>query len=145
MQLFTRRSQVLQQFYFTIKVNEESFVLGLHEHLFQKTAARAALRVEDVGLTATGVDEQTQREREIRVLRKVANTLWAAVFLKCEIVLREIADDLAMFVAHGDGQRNYFDVDRDSGSDVLSTHRRADSGKSGQRADQRIGNPLPQG
>src|SRR4030081_3202771 len=86
LQLFTGWSQVLQQFYFTIKVNEEGFVLFLHEHLIEKTAARVALRVEDVGLTAAGVDEQTQRERKIRFLRKKTEGLRAGIFPKCEIV-----------------------------------------------------------
>ncbi len=55
-----------------------------------------------------------------------------------------------MLVANGDRQRDYFDVDGDGGSGILSLHRPADSGKSDQcgdrRADdQRIGNRLPQG
>src|SRR5713226_10334826 len=72
LQLFTGRSQILQQFYFTIEVNEECFVLFLHKHLIEKTAARVSLRVEDVGLTTAGVDEQSQRERKIRFRRKIA-------------------------------------------------------------------------
>src|SRR5260370_35230949 len=95
--------------------NEEGFGPFLHEHLIEKTAARVPLRVEDVGLTSAGVDEQTQREREIRFLGKIADTVRAAVFLKREIVFGEVADDLAMFVPNGDGQRDCFNVDANSG------------------------------
>src|SRR4029077_5581884 len=139
LQLFTGRSQILQQLHFTVKVNEESLVLGLDEHLIEKTAARIPLRVEDIGLTAAGVNQQTQRERKIRFLRKIADSLRAAVFLKREIVFSEVADDLAMFVANGDGQRDYFDVDGDGGSALLSPHRRANSRNGDQRRDQRVG------
>src|ERR1700686_590093 len=145
LQLFTGRSQILQQLHFTVKVNEEGFVLFLDKHLIEKTAARVSLRVEDVGLAAAGVDKQTQREWEIRFLRKIADSLRTAVFLKREIVFGEVADNLAMFVANGDGQRDYFDVDGDGGSGLLSPDRRADSRKSDQCGDQRTGNRHPQG
>ena len=99
-----------------IEVDEEGLVLGLHEHLVEKTAARVALGIEDAGLTAAGVDQQAEREREIRLLRKILDGLRAAVFLKREIVFGEVADDLAMVVAYGYGQRDYFDIDRECGS-----------------------------
>ena len=153
------RSQVLQQFHFPIEVNKEGFVLGLHEHLIEKTAARVALRVEHLVLTATGIDEQTKGEREICLLRKIFDGLRAAIFLQREIVFSEVADDLAMFVANRDGQRDHFDVNGDGGCGFLSLHRRADAGKSDQRDhrtndqrtddprtdDQRKGNRLPPG
>ncbi len=114
-------------------MNEEGFVLGLHQHLIEKTAARVALRVEHVVLTATGIDEQTEGEREICLLRKIFDGLRTAVFLQREIVFREVADDLAMLVANGDGQRDHFDVNGDGGSGFLSPHRWAEAGKSDQR------------
>ena len=42
-----------------------------------------------------------------------------------------------MFVAHGDGQRDHFDVNGDGGNRFLSPHRWADAGKSDQRDDHR--------
>src|SRR6266446_6375386 len=127
-------------------MNEEGFVFFLNEHLIEKTAACVSLRVEDVGLTTAGVDEQTQRKWKIRFLRKIPDSLRAAVFLKREIVFGEVADDLAMFVANGDRQRDYFDVDGDSGSGLLSPHRGANSRKNDQSAqsgDQRRGKRRP--
>src|SRR5208337_4509644 len=56
LQLFAGRSQVLKQFDLTIKVYEEGFVFLLHQHLFEETAACISLRVEDAGLTTTGVN-----------------------------------------------------------------------------------------
>src|ERR1700675_1613521 len=100
-------------------MNEEGSVLGLHQHLIEKTAARVSLRVEDVGLAPAGVGEQTQREREIRVLGKILDVLRTTVFLKREGLFGEVADDLAVFVANGDRQRNYFDIDGNGGSDIL--------------------------
>src|SRR5260370_41483969 len=102
LQLFTGRSQILQQLHFTVKVNEECFVLFLDKHLIEKTAAGVPLRIEDAGLTTAGIDEQTQREREIRFLRKIADRLRAAVFLKREIVFADVSNDLVMLVANGD-------------------------------------------
>jgi hypothetical protein len=95
-QLFARRRQVLQQFYFMIKVNEKSFVGGLHHHLIEKAAARVTLRIEDIGLTAAGVNQQAQGKREIRFLGKIPDGLRPTVFLQGEIVLRKVADDLAL-------------------------------------------------
>jgi hypothetical protein len=135
LQLFTGCGQILKQFDFPIEVNKEGFVLGLHQHLINKTAARVALRVEHVVLTATGIDEQAKRKREVCLLRKIFDGLRAPVFLQREIVFSEVADDLAMFVANGDRQRDHFDVNRDGGNRFLSLHRWADAGNSDQRDD----------
>src|SRR6202140_844497 len=97
LQLFTGRSQILQELHFTVKVNEEGFVLFLDEHLIEKTAARVSLRVEDIGLTAAGFDQHAQREREIRLLRKIADSLLTAVFLKREIVFSGVRDNPTLF------------------------------------------------
>ena len=45
-------------------------------------------------------------------LRKVANRLRVTIFREQEIVLGQIADDLAVLVANSDGQCDHFDVDR---------------------------------
>src|ERR1700683_4275265 len=117
-------------------MDKEGFVLGLHEHLIKETAACISLRIKDVGLTAAGVDQQTERERQFGFLRKIFDRLRPAIFLQREIVFGEVADDLAMLVANRDGQRYDLDVDGNGRSGVLSPHREADSSKNDQRGDQ---------
>ncbi len=115
---------ILQQFHLPIEVNEEGFVRGLHEHLIEKTAAGVAFGVKRLALIGTGVDEQADSKRLIRLLRKKRILSGCAIFPQREIVFGEIVHDLAMFVAHGDRQRDHGRLCSDSGSAILSLRRR---------------------
>ncbi len=79
-------------------------------------------------LAQAGIHEQAKRERKICFLREITNRLRVAIFLKDEIVSGEIADELAMFVANGDGQGDHLDVDRHGGR-ILALRRLAYAGK----------------
>jgi hypothetical protein len=52
-------------------------------------------------LAAAGVHHQTERERQVRVAREIANHLRTPVFGKQKIVLAEIANERAGFIADG--------------------------------------------
>ena len=102
-----------------IEVEDKRFVLVVSEHLSEKGSAGIALLIQDISLTQTGVDEQAERKREIRVLGEIANGLEVPVVVQHKIVFRQAADNLAVFVANRDRQRDDFDVDRDSSSGII--------------------------
>jgi hypothetical protein len=113
-QLAMRRRQILKQFHFMIEVEDKRFVLVVSEHLSEKGSAGIALLIQDTSLTQTGIDEQTERKGEIRVLGEIANGLELPVVVQHKIIFRQAADNLAVFVANRDRQRDDLDVDRDS-------------------------------
>src|SRR5580700_615397 len=127
-------------------MDEKGFVLWLHQHLIEKTAAGVALRLKDGGLTAAGVNQQSQRERKVSVLRKILDGLRSAVFLQREIVFGKIADNFAMFVADGDRQGNHLDVNGDGSRGFLSPYLYpwANSRNHTQRRDQQVSEWLTQ-
>src|SRR5580704_1596025 len=97
-------------------MNEKCLVLRVGEHLVEKDFAGISLLVENVPLAKAGVDEQAERQGQVRVLRKILDHLRTAVFLKNEIVLSQIANDLSLLVTNGDRKRDHFYVDRHGGN-----------------------------
>ena len=100
-QILARRSQVLEQFHFAVKVDEKRFVLVLAQDVLEEFVAGIALLIEHARLAAAGIEEQAERERKIALLGEVADGLRTPVFLDGEFVLGQIVDDLALFVADG--------------------------------------------
>ena len=90
-----RRRQVLKQFYFAVEMDEKCFVLGVGEHLVEKDFAGTPLLVQNISLTQASVDEQSESKRQVCVLGEILDHLRAPVFLEDEIVLGQIANDLA--------------------------------------------------
>src|SRR5579863_7393341 len=116
-------------------MNQECLILGVGEHLVEKNLAGIPLRVQNISLAQAGIDEQSESERKIGVLREIFDGLRAAVFLKSEIVLGQIADDLSLLVPYCDRQSDHFDINRHSGRSlarriltmrILAMHRQSE-------------------
>ena len=90
-------------------MDEERFVLVLAQDVLEEFVAGVALLVEHARLAAAGIEQQAERQRKIALLGEVADGLRAPVFLDGELVLGQIVDDLALFVA--DGGQDVDDVD----------------------------------
>src|SRR5271169_4871447 len=95
-------------------MDEESLVLRVGQHLVEKGLARRLFLVEGVVHTHTGVDQQAERQRQVRVYVEVLDSLGARVFEQGEVVFREIGDDLSLLVADGDRQGNNLYINRKS-------------------------------
>ena len=80
----------------------------------ERKAGRTFL-IDHAALTQTGVDQQTNGEREIGVTREVLDGLRTTVFFQLEIVFAEIADHGAVLVANRSEQIDHLGVGRESG------------------------------
>ena len=89
---------------------------GRGEHLVEEGAAGGALFVDDVALGEAGVDEQAEGEGKVGVLVEVADGLGFAVDLQDEVVLGEVLDESAFFVADDDGEIDEAGIDGEGGS-----------------------------
>ncbi len=98
------------------ELHDEGFVFRGGEHLVEEGAAGGALFVDDVALGEAGVDEQAEDEGEVGVLVEVADGLGFAVDLEDEVVLGEVLDEGAFFVADDDGEIDEAGVNGDGGS-----------------------------
>jgi len=67
-QLFTRRRQVLKQLHLVIEVDDEGFVFVFAEDVLDEFEAGVAFTIENPGLAAAGIDEQTERKRDVALL-----------------------------------------------------------------------------
>jgi hypothetical protein len=104
-QLIAVSSEVLQQLDLLIEMNHEGHVL-IVKHLVEKNEAGVALIFQHAPLAVAGIHQQSQRERQVRVLIEVMDGLGAAIFFQDEIILAEIADNLFVLVTH---RRRHFD------------------------------------
>jgi hypothetical protein len=79
-----------------------------------KRNVRLALRsfAEHSALAQAGIDEKTERERNVRFAREILNRLWAAFLRDSEIVFRQIGNDPALAVPNGREDVYYADVCR---------------------------------
>jgi hypothetical protein len=82
-------------------VNHEGFVLVLTKDVLDKFKTGIALTIQNPGLAAAGVNQQAERERKVDLLGELPDGLSAPVLLKCEIVLDQVVDNFALFVAYG--------------------------------------------
>ena len=100
-------------------MDEEEIVLVFAQDLVDEAETGAALGVEHAALAHAGVDQEPDGERKVRLAGEVGDGLRAAVFEDGEIVLGEVADDLAVFREHVRQDVDYFHV-RGKGGDVLA-------------------------
>ena len=110
LQLLARRSQILQQFHFVIEVDDEGHILIFAKHLVEEAIAGVALGFDKPALAHAGIHQQPERERKIALLGEVADGLRPAVLGQGEIVLGQIADDVALLVADGREDVDNFDI-----------------------------------
>ena len=88
---------------------------GVRKHLVEEDFAGISLLIENISLTQAGINQQSEGKRQVGVLRKVFDRLRPAIFLKNEIVLGQIADNLTFLITNGDRKRDHLDVNRHSG------------------------------
>src|ERR1044071_10276673 len=74
-----------------------------------------ALLFQNAPLAQAGIHQQAERERQISIVRKVADRLRTPVLFQQKIVFSQVANDLAVLVAHRSGHINYFYRDAKSG------------------------------
>jgi len=106
-QLVFGGGKVLQQLHFMVKMQQESLVGGLGDHLVDKFAARGTLSFEGVGLTAAGVDQQTETQRLIDGAGEALDRLRLPILGQRKVVLLEVGDDLPLLIAHRDWQNDF--------------------------------------
>ena len=109
-QLLVRRGQVLQQLDVPIKMDDEGLVLFRTHQVVQEAIAGRALLLQHASLTHAGVNQQTKRERQVRIFGEVTDGLRMAVLLQLEVVLGQVVDDLAVLVAHRGQHVDHLDV-----------------------------------
>jgi hypothetical protein len=111
-------SEVLEEFDFAIEMHDEGLVFGLGQHVIQELLAGGALFVEDIALAQAGVDQQAESERQIFLLREVADGLRTAILCEGEVVFRQRVDDGAVLVPDGNRQGHDFDLHRHGGGHI---------------------------
>jgi hypothetical protein len=91
------------------EVDDECLVLILTQDLLEELVARAALVFEHARHAEAGIDQQSERQRQIGLAGEVFDGLRTAVFVQGEVFLGEVLDDLAaLFV---DGGKDVDDLD----------------------------------
>ena len=99
-----------------VKVNQKRLILFVFaQGVIDETRAGAALLIEHPPLAHAGVHQQADGERQIVFTDKVADRLGAAVLVDREVVLGQVRDDLAVFVADRGKHRHHIRFDRDFG------------------------------
>src|SRR5580700_6872867 len=102
--------EILQQVYVAIEADDEGFVV-VAQNLFQKCAADFFLHVEDALLAAAGINEDSERERQIRFRSEVLDGLRLAVFGDCEIVFGQVGNKHALLVFYVEEELHHINVD----------------------------------
>ena len=110
LQFVLRVGEVLQQLGVVIEMDEEGLIAFGPEHLFDEPPAGVPLFAQNFALAEAGIDQQAKREREIRLAGKITNDLWTPLLGKIEIILRQIGNDFALFIADGRQHVDDFDV-----------------------------------
>ncbi len=114
-EFLARRSDILQQFDFTIEMDDESLVFVFAQDVIDKGATGGEFLIEDAALAHAGVDEEAESKRKIRFLGEIGDGLGLTVLLESEIILGKIADDAAVLVADGGEEIYGIDVNSDWG------------------------------
>jgi len=96
-----------------IEMDDEGFVLIFAQKVIEEGTARGDFLIEDAALAAAGVHEEAEGERKIGFAGEVGDGLGFAVLVEGEIVLGEIVDEGAVFVADGGEEVYGADVDGD--------------------------------
>ena len=105
-EFLTRGGEILEEFDFVVEMDEEGFVLVFAQDAIEEGAAGGAFLVEDAALAEAGVDEEAEGEWEIGLFGEIGDGLGLGVLFEGEVVLGEIADEVAVFVADG-GEKIY--------------------------------------
>jgi hypothetical protein len=111
-----------------VKLHDEQLILGLAQNLIEEAETGAALGLQHLLLTHTGIDHQSDGERQIRVLGKITDGLCAAVFGKREVVFRQVVDDLVLPRAHSGEHVDHFDAGCERCFILLGARERAGPG-----------------
>jgi len=106
LEFLARGGEVLEEFDFVIEVDEEGFVFVFAEDMVEEGMAGGAFLVENAALAEAGVDEEAEGEREIGLFGEIGDGLGLGVLIEGEVVFREIAEEVAVFVADG-GEKIY--------------------------------------
>jgi hypothetical protein len=115
LEFLSRGGEVLEEFDFVIEVDEEGFVFVFAEDVVEEGSAGGAFLIENAALAEAGVDEEAKGKREIGFFGEVGDGLGFGVLLEGEIVLGEIADQVAAFVADSGDEINGGNVYGDGG------------------------------
>jgi hypothetical protein len=128
---FARRGEVLEEFDFVVKMDEEGFVFVFAQDMIEERAAGGALLIEDVALAEAGVDEEADGEWEVGLFGEIGDGLGLAVLVEGEVVFGDIADEVAVFVPDSGDEIDGGDVEGD-GRNLL-----AEEGKNGNEKKER--------
>jgi len=127
------------------ELNDEGFVRrasgsGRGEHVFEELGAGGALGVEDGGLAAAGVDEETNGKGDVSVVVEVAEGLGLGIDFEIEVGLGEVVEDRSLFIADYGGDDDELGVDGDGVAGVGAGGGRSLRGEGGgQRESERKG------
>ena len=94
-------------------MNDEGAVLVHAQHLVEKRRTGVFLFAQNAPLAHAGVNQHSQSERQVGLMREVADRLRPVVFLNFEIILSQAADDVTLLVADGGEHIDNLDVHGD--------------------------------
>ena len=100
--------EILQQTGIDVEVDDEGFIF-VGQDLFQERATDFLLHVENSQLTAAGVDQDSERERQVGLGGKIFHGLRLAVFRDIKISFGKVRHECAVLVF--DVKENLHDVD----------------------------------
>src|SRR6185369_12577765 len=109
---------VLEQFALFAEADQEGDVL-LTEDLAEELVGGAALDIDQVLLAAADVDKEADGQGQVGFSGEILDGLRLAVFKNGEVVLLEIGNQGALFVADAGQNADHVDVDFEGGQLVL--------------------------
>src|SRR5438132_10661609 len=91
--------EVLEQINIHVEADDKGFVFG-PEYLIEEGAANLFVHSQHALLTAAGVDQNAESERQVRFRGEVLDGLRLSVFEDIEIALRQAGNQGTAFVLH---------------------------------------------
>ena len=82
------------------------------KHLVKEGKAGVAFAFQNTSLAEARVHQEAERKWHVAFAGKVTDGLGTSVLFQDEVVLRQVADDLSVLIAHGCGNVDHLDLDR---------------------------------
>ena len=84
-----------------VEVNYESAILFSPQHFVEKPITGGLLLTQHPPLTQARINQQSKRQRQVRLAGKIPDRLAHSVFSESEVVLGQARHNLALLVPHG--------------------------------------------
>jgi hypothetical protein len=81
-------------------MDHESLIFFRPQNLIEKRITRIPFLPQDISLAHAGIDEKTERQRQIGFLGEIRNLLGPVILSKHKVVGSQTFDDLVVFIPH---------------------------------------------